>query len=505
MLGKKHILMVLILIVSISAISAVSAAEDIIDSYEDMATAFNDFETISVEGTDELANADESPMSQSQSEDVISAQNTPSNAYSVDLKDSYEISSSKEQRISIYVNPCTNKNYNSYNFKLVGADKDWNVVYDSGLKYKDSDSSRTAKSYSCPIPGGSFLPGTYYLVAINNGDNKVMDVATLKVSGTAVITSNNLNAYYNSGKTMTAKLTDQSTGKPLKGIDVKVVFTKGKSSKTKTYTTNSKGLITITPPSALGTYSVTISSATPHVTAAAVKKTVNIKKAPVKVKAYKVSEYKGFKITLKAKVTSLGKKVNEGTVKFKINGKTYNAKVKNGIATKKLKLKKAKKYTYTAKFKSSNYQTSKAKSKATIKKRLSTKIVIKIQRVYMDDLKFFTVKILTKSGKKVKDGKLKIVGQDTPSDVKNGKVKLVKYGGGIKHLKKIKGRTEYYRKTMTQKFKLKYIPTSHKYKPSTKKVKVTSVFKCPGCGKKSTHNHYAVGYYIVYKTRIVVS
>ena len=30
-------------------------------------------------------------------------------------------------------------------------------------------------------------------------------------------------------------------------------------------------------------------------------------------------------------------------------------------------------------------------------------------------------------------------------------------------------------------------------------------FKCPGCGKKSTHNHYAVGYYVVYKTRIIVS
>jgi molecular chaperone HtpG len=83
---------------------------------------------------------------------------------------------------------------------------------------------------------------------------------------------------------------------------------------TKTYTTNSNGLITITPPSAVGTYSVTISSATPHVTATTIKKTATVKKAPVKVKAYKVSEYKGFKITLKAKVTSQGKKVNEGTV-----------------------------------------------------------------------------------------------------------------------------------------------------------------------------------------------
>lgn len=510
MLGKKQILMMLIVIVSISAISAVTAAQDNISSDEDTISDFNDLEKISVEdetaeNTNVLASGEESSLSQSDSGDILSAQNTPYTAYSIDLKDSYEISSSSKGKISIYVTPCTNKNYNSYNFKLVGADKDWNVVYDSGLKYRDTDSSRTAKSYVVTIPKETFIPGTYNLVALNNGDNKVMDVATLKVSGNAVITSSDYSAYYNSGKTMTAKLTDQITGKPLNGVDVKVVFTKGKSTTTKTYTTNSNGLITITPPSAVGTYSVTISSATPHVTATTIKKTATVKKAPVKVKAYKVSEYKGFKITLKAKVTSQGKKVNEGTVKFKINGKTYKAKVKKGVATKKIKLKKVKKYTYTAKFTSSNYKSPKAaKSKATIKKRVATKIVVKNQRVYMDDTKFFTVKMLTKSGKKVKNGKIKIVGQDS-TEVKNGKAKFVKYGGGIKHLKKIKGRTEYYRKTMTKTFKLKYIPKTHKYKSSTKKVKVTSVFKCPGCGKKSTHNHYAVGYYVVYKTRIVVS
>lgn len=508
MLGKKHILMLLIVIVSISAISAVTANEDIMSS--DEGTVLNDLDDISVddesaESTDVLASGDESPMSQSQSDDILSAKNTPYNAYSIDLKDSYEISSSSDGKISIYVNPCTDKNYNSYNFKLVGADKDWNVVFDSGVRSRDSDSSRTAKSYSLTIPKGTFLPGTYNLVAINNGDNKVMDVATLKVSGTAVITSSDYSAYYNSGKTMTATLTDQFSGKPLKDFDVKVVFTKGKSTTSKTYTTDANGQITITPPSAVGTYSVTISSASPLVTAAPIIKTATVKKAPVKVKAYKVSEYKGFKITLKAKVTSLGKKVNQGTIKFKINGKTYKAKVKNGIATKKLKLKKVKKYTYTAKFTASNYKSSKAvKSKATIKKRVSTKMVVKNQRVYMDDMKFFTVKVLTKGGKKVKDGKIKIVGQDS-TEVKNGKAKFVKYGGGIKHLKKINGRTEYYRKTMSKTFKLKYIPSSHKYKSSTKKVKITSVFKCPGCGKKSTHNHYAVGYYLVYKTRIVVS
>ena len=218
-----------------------------------------------------------------------------------------------------------------------------------------------------------------------------------------------------------------------------------------------------------------------------------------------MSEYKGFKVTLKATVKSQGKKVNEGKVTFKINGKTYNVKVKNGVATKRLKLKKVKKYTYFARFTASNFKTSKkVSSKAIIKKRLDTKIVIKDQRIYMNDAKVFTIKVLTKSGKKVKDGKLKIRGVGTV-DVKNGKAKVVKYGLGIKHLKKINGRTEYFKKTVSKKYKLKYVPTSHKYKASTKKLKITSVFKCPGCGNTHTHNHYAVGYYLVYKTRIVVS
>ena len=231
MLGKKQILMMLIVIVSISAISAVTAAQDNISSDEDTISDFNDLEKISVEdetaeNTNVLASGEESSLSQSYSGDILSAQNTPYTAYSIDLEDSYEISSSSEGKISINVTPCTNKNYNSYNFKLVGADKDWNVIYDSGIKYRDTDSSRTAKSYVLTIPKETFLPGTYNLVAINNGDNKVMDVATLKVNGTAVITSSDYSAYYNSGKTMTAKLTDQITGKPLNGVDVKVVFTK---------------------------------------------------------------------------------------------------------------------------------------------------------------------------------------------------------------------------------------------------------------------------------------
>ena len=60
-----------------------------------------------------------------------------------------------------------------------------------------------------------------------------------------------------------------------------------------------------------------------------------------------------------------GKPIKEGKVQFKINGKTYNVNVKNGVATKKIKLTKAKTYTYAATYLENDYykksQTSKNK------------------------------------------------------------------------------------------------------------------------------------------------
>lgn len=47
-----------------------------------------------------------------------------------------------------------------------------------------------------------------------------------------------------------------------------------------------------------------------------------------------------------------------GYVTFKVNGKSYNVKTKNGVATKSIKIKKAGTYTYTAKFTNNNYKSS---------------------------------------------------------------------------------------------------------------------------------------------------
>ncbi len=96
---------------------------------------------------------------------------------------------------------------------------------------------------------------------------------------------------------------------------------------------------------------------------------VKIIKAPVKLTAKKwvttTKEYATLKVIVKNKYNC---KISEGTVKFSINGKTYDAKVNNGVATKKIKLSKAKTYTYRATFTSKNYKSKTVSSKIYVKK-----------------------------------------------------------------------------------------------------------------------------------------
>lgn len=96
---------------------------------------------------------------------------------------------------------------------------------------------------------------------------------------------------------------------------------------------------------------------------------VKVSKAPVKLSAQKWISTTKQSATLKVTVKDENNwDVEEGTVKFTINGKSYNVKVKNGVATKNVKLTKAKTYTYKAVFSSKNYKTKSVSSKVYVKK-----------------------------------------------------------------------------------------------------------------------------------------
>ena len=216
-----------------------------------------------------------------------------------------------------------------------------------------------------------------------------------------------------------------------------------------------------------------------------------------KVTAKKVTAYKGYKITLKAVLskTKTNEKINQGKVKFKINGKTYTVKVKKGVATKTIKLNKVGTYKYTAQFiGNGNIKKSKvASGKAIIKNRYATKITVNSIRGNSGDKVKYQIQVTTTSGKKVSSGQVKITwnGKSLVCNVTKGVVKLVGTLGGNFKEKNDKG--EYFYKQFTTKFKAKYIPTSLKYKGSSANYRMISTYKCAVCGKTTTHSHTVNG------------
>ena len=510
----------LILICCSSAISAVS--DDIIDnqvseieSGDESISNSNDEQAISVDqtssalntdeesGEEKLTNFEDTPVSKDESDEKLSV--IYAIWYSITLSDEYQISAHAQGSIKYHRVPCPDYlSTEAYHYYITVFDVNMNKQYQKEI----SGTSRTEGDYTHKIAANSINPGSYIIAFINYDDAKVLDTAILKVSGNAAISANNYNSNYMSGAGMYARLTDSVTGKALSALSVKVVFTKGKTSVTRYYTPNSNGEISFVPPVGVGTWSVTITPAQSHITGSVVK-TATIKKSKVSVKAKKVTEYKGYKTTLKATVKSNGKNVNEGKVTFKINGKSYKANVKNGVATKKIKLNKIKKYKYTAKYNGNANlaKSKKAKANAVLKKRLNVKVKFnKKLVVYAGKGKKITAKI-TANGKKVKDGWLKVKNKYGVEKVKvkKGTVKLYLAGNLADLYKGNNGITTYYKKSLTRTYWVKYVPESHKYYPKKVKYKTTTKYRCTQCGKKSSHDHYDYGYFVRYVYHIKVS
>jgi len=507
---NKKICILLLLIVSICAISTVSAADNATDAVaiDDASAgdAITNFDEDTIETAEEIADGeklsanDDSALTKDQTDDVLSAPTSSYDLYNIYFEEDYEISSYSKGTIKGTISPPPSY-MPQYSFRLAVFDLDEEIVFLS-----DSITGRST-SFSYTIPANTLLPGMYDIYAVNDWDTKVMAFADLYVTGNSVITSSDFNANYMSNSKMTAKIVDKKSKKPLTSLGIDVVFTSGNIKKTELYMPDENGQIFFEPPVGVGTWTVTFSPSVSHIGGSA-SATATITKSKVNVKAKKVVEYKGFKIKLKATVKSNGKNVNEGKVAFKINGKTYKVNVKNGVATKKIKLKKIKKYKYTAVYLGNEnlYKSKVSKAKAIMKKRQKVKITFKKPVVYTGQIKKIVVKIKSR-GKYVKGGWLILksrVGIEKVK-VKSGKVTLYASGSLADHYKGTNGIDKYYRKTVTKKWWMKYKPESHKYYAKKVNYKATSKFKCDLCGKKSTHYHYSYGYFVVYKYKIVVS
>ncbi len=338
------------------------------------------------------------------------------------------------------------------------------------------------------------------------------------------IEADDFDAEYNSGKPYTIRVTENGSGNVISGVNLKIIFSNAKNSQTEYYTTNSEGIVTFNPSLNAGTYSIRISCDDSNISANPIEKTATVKKSSVSIKTSKTTSYKGkkseftihgiitpkdiadlnnkgFKVTLKAIVESQGKRVGEGTVVFKINGKTYSVAVKDGVATKTVKFKKVKNYKYSATFISDNFETKKVKENQTAKKRYATKItgVKSLKGPSLANFKKVTFKITTKGGKKVKNGYLHIYdktnGYHYYSTVKNGNVKFSLIF--INNYYSIEDDGLYYHNKVVSKYEVSYIPISSKYKASSMSFKKTVYYKCPFCGKTGTHNHFPYTKHIV--------
>ena len=525
---KRGLLILLLLIVGICAMSSVSASDDVSDVLtvddaqvdegqsaieevnevaaaegEDLAAANEDenvYEETAGEADKLAASEDDSKLTVDESNDKLSM--IFANWYSIDLSDTL-IASDKQQTIKVYIKPSQISGSYGYDYNFVVLDKNAKAVYTKHYKSTNTNEG----TYTMTIAKNTLTPGAYVMAALNDYDNAVMDSAYLFVSGTAAITVNNYASSYMSGAKMTGRITDQVTGKAIYTVNVKAVFSNGKTSVTKIYTPDANGYFSFEPPVGIGTWTVTVTPNANHITGSAVA-TATITKSGVSIKASKVVEYKGFKTKLKATVKVGGKNVNEGKVAFKINGKTYKVNVKNGVATKKIKLKKVKTYKYSAKYLgTANLKASKkVKAKATLKNRQKVKIKFKKPVVYMGQVKKVVVKITSK-GKKVKSGLLYVKHKNGVDKVKVTKGRVVLYAVGLAsdHYKGTNGITTYYKKTVTKKFWMKYVPTEHKYKGTKVNYKATSKYKCPTCGSRGSHNHYSYGYFVRYTYHIKVS
>ena len=259
----------------------------------------------------------------------------------------------------------------------------------------------------------------------------------------------------------------------------------------------------------VGTYKAVVTNAKGKVLA---KATIKIRKSPTSIKCSSFKMLVGSKkaITLNI-VDKLGSKKNiNGVAKFKINGKTYKVKVKNGKAkTKKVKFSlKEKTYKCSVKFLGDkNHKASSKKFKISVRKLKSyTGAYAPFAKVGTKAVAYAWVAIKNLNGDtfKAKSGTVKftIAGKTYKVKVKNGEAKI-KFTAPYT-AKQYKCNAVYLGsksvKRSSEKFPLTVKKPASKYKIITTKAKFYKVTKKSGKFKVETCIYdFSVGIRAAYK------
>lgn len=271
------------------------------------------------------------------------------------------------------------------------------IGYDTYHILSDSDGYATLKIH--------LKAGNYYIVTNYAG---LKNTNTVKVNP-ILVTNNYLNmyvkpltAYYGQGKELDFGWKGYFQGY-LKIYKGKSLYTSmdlnssGYIGDYITYKSASDSYDFFTDFMPVGTYDVKIIDLEGNIV---VQSTIKITKTPTSIKVPSITVKPEKKVTVTAVVyeKSGGYEHWEGKVTFKINGKTYNVKIKEGVAKLKIKLpSKLKTYTCKATFLGDNNAKSSSKTfKITVKKATTKKTASKKKKITK-----FTLTVPTKLNKKI--------------------------------------------------------------------------------------------------------
>ena len=194
------------------------------------------------------------------------------------------------------------------------------------------------------------------LKVTGNVDEETAEKLKLIDRSNAVIKLKNYKTFkgeYNSGKSFEAKIVNKSSGKGIETILRVDYYKNGKKvGYEEYYCTDEEGINYITPEELkVGTYTAKVSCNEGKVKAIAKTRTITIAKTSISLKVANVKASGSEDVQLKASLKfQNNRKVNEGKVKFTIDGKSYIVKVKNGVAVKKIKSSDIKSNKYKVEF-----------------------------------------------------------------------------------------------------------------------------------------------------------
>ena len=361
--NRKYLFLAIILIVGMVSIAAASAADtpasDVVTTddtqdlnleeniQDDISTNNDNGELILGEGTSTNDGDDKEITSKNKKEDTVKASVKPK------AKKAIEKESTKSKKSSKTTFKTIGKNSkDKATVKKIQKALKKNGYY---LRYKGHYLKVDGWYGPCTVRSVKAFQKAKKLKVTGKVDEKTAEKLKIIDKTNAKIKFENDKTFtreYNSGKSFDVKIVNKTNGKGIETILRVDYYKNGKRIDEEFYYTNEEGINYITPDYLKpGTYKAKVSCEEPNIKVEPKYKTIIIKKTSIILKAKDISSSGNENIELKANLKfKNNKKVNEGKVKFTVDGKSYTVNVKDGVATKTIKVKNLKSNKYQVAF-----------------------------------------------------------------------------------------------------------------------------------------------------------